>query len=1020
MQARSLASVALRKAVSKGYEYHFDYFTISYSEEYSGLYGGVLQRQTQFAAACISRILSLYKSNKYTKSVPTSVIVIGHSMGGLVAKRLMAYPTTLKTTNVVITLAAPLQGPVLNFDTQFNEYYAIMRWEWQFFLNNSKEIKDKKILISIGSGPRDVLMPAGLTASNDSYINALVTAIPGVWVSPDHVSMVWCKQLVMVINRYLFDIVDPNTEQITQNRAELTAKAKQYFQANRSMTLDPKIIRPEVPMIVDAFWYEDNRRIYQISRPTIDRTIYLMIRLVSFPQNRFVAIEAINVDDKDWIFGCNAMYSNSIHRYCKHATSLGELSRWLGAAKTFGRRKLATIHLHNLIEQHPDWTHVIVKVSPTRKPIVLNVDINDHASREIKVNLPSILSFNKQVIKQETEANSLYYELLLPGFDVLHQAYLLYVEPTANCQSEYHVTAEMHVPWAKNHEYFHYFTHLQRSAMKLRLYKSNPKVILGLDPTEYVKVTILLDPMCTFKISISNSWYHRLAQFARHYTPILLPYVAAIVLLAARTNILNLKSGSGCVSIHSALMSESVKPYYVLVFARLVAVAMSASFLNMKFHIITWDNDEFKYFTNSLLVLPAFMIALGIVNVSAAVVLAIMVFSSQLAHRLLFRIMWRGGSGVAERVASGLQRLPLAVTAAMLFASQLACGAAALTMGAAFYAYLISKMYEEYLEDYVYKLMAKVASRICRIFKSKKNENKVKSTTCLALQEDSGESSTSESVKVVDKDTKVGETKNITNGKSKKDRSKREKIDNSKALVKKQGSCEAKEKSGEPNETDKQNQPTDVDVALNDLNFHMTMFFMWMTVTIINIPALLTWARNFQYSIVLRPDTSYNPGFLMSVCSALIWQKEILGAPRTNLKYYDVVDTLLFFMATFIIVLGPISMSLVNYAVTFMFVTITFQQMFDKCNEDNSAEVKEQPACEVKSDKGNESEETKDKEDCVSDDDNDKRQDDNDECKPEESESSPLVEDNCDVCDESRIYNVFKNLKEKFSFNNDV
>lgn len=55
-------------------------FLVSYNEELSGLYGGVLESQTQFTAACISAILDLYKGNKYTKSVPSSVILIGHSM----------------------------------------------------------------------------------------------------------------------------------------------------------------------------------------------------------------------------------------------------------------------------------------------------------------------------------------------------------------------------------------------------------------------------------------------------------------------------------------------------------------------------------------------------------------------------------------------------------------------------------------------------------------------------------------------------------------------------------------------------------------------------------------------------------------------------------------------------------------------------------------------------------------------------------------------------------------------------
>lgn len=47
------------------------------------------------------------------------------------------------------------------------------------------------------------------------------------------------------------------------------------FQANRSMILNKNIKRPISAMIADAFWYEDNRRIYQISRPAIVKYVHL-------------------------------------------------------------------------------------------------------------------------------------------------------------------------------------------------------------------------------------------------------------------------------------------------------------------------------------------------------------------------------------------------------------------------------------------------------------------------------------------------------------------------------------------------------------------------------------------------------------------------------------------------------------------------------------------------------------------------------------------------------------------------
>lgn len=56
------------------------FISVSYNEELTGLYGGTLCEQVEFAAKSIRKILDLYSANKYTKYVPTHVIIIGHSM----------------------------------------------------------------------------------------------------------------------------------------------------------------------------------------------------------------------------------------------------------------------------------------------------------------------------------------------------------------------------------------------------------------------------------------------------------------------------------------------------------------------------------------------------------------------------------------------------------------------------------------------------------------------------------------------------------------------------------------------------------------------------------------------------------------------------------------------------------------------------------------------------------------------------------------------------------------------------
>jgi len=59
--ARSLGSVALRKAENMEGGLHFNVFTVDFNEELVALYGGSLLRQTHFLHESIRAILMLYK-----------------------------------------------------------------------------------------------------------------------------------------------------------------------------------------------------------------------------------------------------------------------------------------------------------------------------------------------------------------------------------------------------------------------------------------------------------------------------------------------------------------------------------------------------------------------------------------------------------------------------------------------------------------------------------------------------------------------------------------------------------------------------------------------------------------------------------------------------------------------------------------------------------------------------------------------------------------------------------------------
>lgn len=121
---------------------HFNVFTVDFNEELVALYGGSLLRQTHFLHESIKAILRLYKVRiqreatfplwtnqnllfrlspptppQHLKSPPQSVVVVGHSMGGVVARALYTLPRfNPSLVSLIITQASPHLAPVLSFD----------------------------------------------------------------------------------------------------------------------------------------------------------------------------------------------------------------------------------------------------------------------------------------------------------------------------------------------------------------------------------------------------------------------------------------------------------------------------------------------------------------------------------------------------------------------------------------------------------------------------------------------------------------------------------------------------------------------------------------------------------------------------------------------------------------------------------------------------------------------------------------------------------------------------------------
>lgn len=121
--------------------------------------------------------------------------------------------------SIIIALATPHTATLI-LDHTFANYYQNLE-------KRLSEIKDAGTsVVSIGGGPRDILITSAQILDPTADINVLSNTMPDVWKSTDHLSILWCKQLVLSVVRSLFDSVN-----CTQKPPKIFSTAKERMQA---------------------------------------------------------------------------------------------------------------------------------------------------------------------------------------------------------------------------------------------------------------------------------------------------------------------------------------------------------------------------------------------------------------------------------------------------------------------------------------------------------------------------------------------------------------------------------------------------------------------------------------------------------------------------------------------------------------------------------------------------------------------------------------------------------------------
>ncbi|KAI0387599.1 PGAP1-domain-containing protein [Hypomontagnella monticulosa] len=220
-----------------------DFFTVDFNEDFTAFHGQTMLDQAEYINEAIRYILSLYLDPKISERDPSlpdpsSVIILGHSMGGIVARTMFIMPNYQPdSVNTIVTMSAPHARPPVTFDPQIVSIYDDINKFWRHSYSKKSSVENtlnQVTLVSIAGGGLDTVVPsdyAGLESivPETHGFTVFTSTIPTVWTSMDHQEITWCDQFRKTVVRALYDVVDNRGRSQTKSRADRMKAFKRRF-----------------------------------------------------------------------------------------------------------------------------------------------------------------------------------------------------------------------------------------------------------------------------------------------------------------------------------------------------------------------------------------------------------------------------------------------------------------------------------------------------------------------------------------------------------------------------------------------------------------------------------------------------------------------------------------------------------------------------------------------------------------------------------------------------------------------
>uniref|UniRef100_A0A8D2NQJ8 GPI inositol-deacylase n=1 Tax=Zosterops lateralis melanops TaxID=1220523 RepID=A0A8D2NQJ8_ZOSLA len=500
-QVRSLGSIALRKAEDVDFKYHFNFFSVNFNEELVALYGGSLQRQTKFVHECIKVILKLYRDREFA---PSSVAIVGHSMGGLVARALL----TLKNfkpelVNLLITQATPHVAPVMPLDRYLTDFYTAVNNHW---ILKAQDLRNLTTL-SVAGGFRDYQVRSGLAflprlSQHDSALSVVSSAVPRAWASTDHLSII---------------TEDPKKRMSVLNHHFVRHPAK-MFEENPEVFTD----------LTGAFMW------------------------ITVKGSKWTYSVYNDSDGKYFAFPLASHRKSYSHVYCEN--SMAMFSNDFSSFFLFLFSSLFKVVMLKLLD-YPSLSHIVIQVPPAAgNKYTLGCEFFKEDSRTVQLPVTHLFSFGLSSSKILLNSTGLFYNVQLQHFNQIYQAFKIYIE--SHCQSlkeRKPSVYRLHIPWS----YEDSITVAKVPSLteiSAKLHIAQPH-----DDSSLPELNIYSSPDCQYEVILKTSLLQVLGQIVRFHAGAFPVYIVSNILLTYGGQLSTLRS-TGNFSLE---LVRTAKPYKV-------------------------------------------------------------------------------------------------------------------------------------------------------------------------------------------------------------------------------------------------------------------------------------------------------------------------------------------------------------------------------------------------------------------------------------------------------------------------